>query len=235
MTVSVVLPVRDGERYLRESLDSVFAQDPRPYEVIVVDDGSRDATGDVIASYGQRIKAIRQARLGHAGALNTGVVAASGSVLAFQDADDVWVPDRLELLLSALDERTDAVFGWLEQFVSPDLDPPETARLRVDTDPQLAFLVQTMIVRSEALTAVGAFDESLDFGSNIDWISRARLSGLRTRTVTEVVTRRRIHETNMGRQVEQKNATLLRIMRSHLQRHRQAGAAPARPDRDERL
>jgi glycosyltransferase involved in cell wall biosynthesis len=231
LTVSVILPVRNGERYIREAIDSVLAQDSPVHELIVTDDGSTDGTPAVLESYGSRIKVITQAPASQAIAMNAGITAATGVLLSFQDADDVWTPGRMTAMLAALGEDDDAVYGKVEQFVSPDLGPAHAGRLRVDTTPQIAYLLQTLLVRRKAFDSVGMLDDKLTSGANIDWISRSRLVGLSAAASSFVVTRRRIHEHNLGRTMgAEKNANLVAIMRSHLNRHRDEGVRPARPD-----
>jgi glycosyltransferase involved in cell wall biosynthesis len=95
-TVSVVIPAYNAEAYLREALDSVFAQTRPPDEVVVVDDGSTDRTSEVAASYGDRVRLLRQPNRGEAAARNAGVLAARGALIAFLDADDTWLPRYLE-------------------------------------------------------------------------------------------------------------------------------------------
>jgi glycosyltransferase involved in cell wall biosynthesis len=109
--VSVVIPVRDGAAYLSEAIDSVFAQTHAPDEVVVVDDGSVDATPEVIARYGSRVTAIAQPRLGNASASNRGVEASSGEFIAFLDADDLWLPEKLALQLEILGRDEDIDVG----------------------------------------------------------------------------------------------------------------------------
>jgi glycosyltransferase involved in cell wall biosynthesis len=85
--ISCIVPVYNGERYLREALDSIMAQTRRPDEIIVVDDGSTDSTRDIVAAYGDDIVYVRQANAGPGAARNRGIGIARGSLVAFQDAD----------------------------------------------------------------------------------------------------------------------------------------------------
>ena len=100
--VSAVIPVHNGERYLRETLESVFAQTYSPLEVIVVDDGSTDGSAGIIDSYGDRLVAVRQENLGVGGARNAGMTRAGGRFVAFCDHDDRWRPKKIEKQVAAL-------------------------------------------------------------------------------------------------------------------------------------
>src|SRR5262245_58814803 len=95
-TVSVIIPNYNYGRFLREALDSALNQTLPPLEVIVVDDGSTDESPEILESYGDRIRVIRQKNQGVGIARNTGAEAARGELLAFLDADDYWFPQKLE-------------------------------------------------------------------------------------------------------------------------------------------
>ena len=101
----------------------MFAQTHRAVEVIVVDDGSEDETRAVAERYGDRIRLTRQDRSGAGAARNLAVGLASGAYLAFLDADDRFLPEKLEHQLAALhaDPELDMVFGHVREFVSPEL------------------------------------------------------------------------------------------------------------------
>jgi glycosyltransferase involved in cell wall biosynthesis len=88
--VTVVIPVYNGERFIRATLDSVFAQTYQNYEVICVDDGSKDGSAVILKSYAERIRVIRQENTGQAGARNTGVKFCYADVCA-KGADDDWI------------------------------------------------------------------------------------------------------------------------------------------------
>src|SRR5262245_15244646 len=106
--VSVILPAHNGGRWLRESLDSVLGQTAPPDEVIVIDDGSRDRTPDLLRSYGDRITVRRQPQQGIGAARNAGIALARGELLAFIDQDDVWLPDKLARQLRHAGREPDA-------------------------------------------------------------------------------------------------------------------------------
>ena len=98
--VSIVIPAYNAQDYIREAVDSALAQTHQDREVIVVDDASTDETPRLLKDYGHRIIVHRQANTGVSGARNTGARLATGAMLAFLDADDVWRPTKLESQLA---------------------------------------------------------------------------------------------------------------------------------------
>jgi glycosyltransferase involved in cell wall biosynthesis len=220
--VSVVVPVRDVERYIAEALDSILHQSIAPGEVLVVDDGSTDATPAILERYADQVRVLRQESAGVAAALNHGIASARGTLLAFLDADDVWLPDALSCRLARIDapDEPDAVFGRVQQFVSPDLGVARAARFRFDPAPRHVALFGSMLVRRVMVDRIGPLDPRFVTGSNIDWISRARATGMHGVEVPNVVMRRRLHETNLGiLERDRKHSDLVRIVRAHRQRH----------------
>jgi len=93
--VTAVIPTHDRGWILAEAVDSVLAQDYPHLELIVVDDGSSDATEQLLAAYGKRIRVIRQSNGGVSSARNRGIAAARGRYVAFLDSDDLWLPGKL--------------------------------------------------------------------------------------------------------------------------------------------
>lgn len=198
--ISVVIPVRDGEQYLGAAIDSVLAQTRPPQEVVVVDDGSLDATPAVIAGYGDRVRGIRQPRRGNASAVNRGITAVSGEYVAFLDADDLWTREKLAVQLRVLeeDESIDAVFGLVQQFLSDDAEQSLAHKVVIPPAPQPGIVKSAMLVRRGVLDDVGGFDESRSNGDFTDWYARALEWGLASRVPEVVVAHRRIHGANLG-------------------------------------
>jgi glycosyltransferase involved in cell wall biosynthesis len=96
MTITVVLPAYNSEKYIARALDSVIAQTHKPDEIIVIDDGSTDNTSDIIRKYEPSVKLIQQQNTGASVARNAGIEAASSEWIAFLDADDEWLPEKLQ-------------------------------------------------------------------------------------------------------------------------------------------
>ncbi len=208
-TVSVVIPAYNAATFLGEAIESVFAQDGPALEVIVVDDGSTDATGAVAASFAE-VRVIAQANGGIAAARNTGLREASAPVVAFLDADDIWPAGRLAALHAALTGEVDAVFGQAVQF----------GEGREETTPQPALLAGTMLIRRESVARIGDFDEAVKMGEFVDWWARAEEAGVRWRQIPDVVLRRRIHATNTGIVQAANRVDYARVLRAALERRR---------------
>ena len=106
-SVSVVVPVYNGARYIAETLHSILGQTVRPFEVIVVNDGSTDNTVSVVEEFGDSVAVISIPNSGVPTARNTGASQATGNWLAFCDSDDLWLPTKLEKQLRLASEAPD--------------------------------------------------------------------------------------------------------------------------------
>lgn len=199
--VAVVIPAYDAARYLAEALESALAQRPAPAEVVVVDDGSGDATAEVARAFEARgVRLLRQENRGPAVARNAGVTATTAPLLAFLDADDVWPERSLAARLEAFaaDPSLDGVAGHVECFPSPDADPEALARLAAPELRGPTWLAGAVLVRRAAFERVGPFDASLRVaGEFIDWMGRARALGLSLGRIDALVLRRRVHPSSM--------------------------------------
>lgn len=208
--VSVVIPAFNTESFISEALASVLAQGVADLEILVIDDGSTDATAERAAET-DGVRVIRRPNGGIGAARNTGVSVAEGEFIAFLDSDDVWTGGRLSKMLRAIDSF-EAVFGQAVQFGAD----------REETLPQPALLASTMLVRRDAYDRVGPFVEALRVGEFIDWWARAEECGLRWSQIPDVVLRRRIHSTNTGIVQAANRVDYARVLRAALERRRGA-------------
>ena len=114
--VTVIIPTYNRVRYLREAIDSVLSQDFRDFELIVVDDGSTDATSDLMDAYSSRLRYIFQEHHGVSAARNTGIAHARGSLVAFLDSDDLWLPKKLSAQVDFFRKNRDALICQTEEI-----------------------------------------------------------------------------------------------------------------------
>ena len=226
-TVSVVIPVHQGERFVGEAIASVRAQTLPAAELIVVDDRSTDASAEVarqaVAGW-PAATVVGQENAGPSAARNAGVALATGDLLTFLDADDRMTPDRLEHQVAHLSANPGlaVVVGceWIE--LDEGIEPPEWLRAIRRGAPNPYIL--SMMVRREAFERVGGFDPGRRLGEEIDWIYRARVAGLGIEMVEHVYTLRRIHGANTTTETSMRD--IHGVMFSLLRRHMGARDAP---------
>jgi glycosyltransferase involved in cell wall biosynthesis len=198
--VSVVIPVFDGERYLAEAVESVLAQTRPVFEIIVVDDGSTDGSARVASRFGETVQYCYQTHAGPAAARNRGIEMARGNFLAFLDADDVWVQEKMEKQLAAFEEdpALELVLGSVKEFFSPELDESVTRKLWANPNALRGYMIGAIVIRSDSFWRVGLLDTRWQISEFIDWYQRAHEAGLRERVLPEMVLWRRLHQTNNG-------------------------------------
>lgn len=222
--VTVIIPVYNGRQYLPEAIESALAQTYPAIEVIVIDDGSTDDSRDVALRYAPRVQALRQDHGGLGAARNTAIAKATGQYLGFLDADDIWLPGKLDLQIRALDAEpaVDMVFGHVEEFISPDLDDATRRTLRPHESPLPGVFAGTMVIRRSSFDRVGLFETGWQVGEFVDWYARAKERGLRPLVMPDVVMRRRLHKSNMGVRLRDSRADYARILKASLDRRRKA-------------
>ena len=228
--VSVIIPVFNGAAYLAEALESVFRQTRPPDEIVVVDDGSTDATAAVARRFGGRIRYVSQEHAGIGPARNRGLRESTGSLVAFLDHDDLWTEEKLDLQVRALEASpaTGMVFGLVEEFVSPELPAHERARLYLREGRHPGYLVGAMLARRSAFAAAGDFPAAFRAGEFVDWYLRAVEVGVRHTLLPRLVLRRRLHMTNTGRGGPERRTDFARVLKNSLDRRRRGAAiAPA--------
>ena len=214
------MPVYNGAAFIEAALLSVWAQTLNALEVIVVDDGSTDDTAAVLARCADpRLRLVAQTQQGAGPARNRGVQSARAPYLAFLDADDLWLPDKLALQTAALDAapELDLVFGHYAEFSDADSAAP-------DRPAGPGYSSGTLLVRRAAFERVGPFSGAWRVGEFIDWYARAQEAGLRAVMRPELVLRRRRHAHNSSRGAPQDYAAVLAALVRR--RRAQAGRAP---------
>ncbi len=217
--VSVVIPLYNAEPFVAEALESVFAQGYEPLETLVVDDGSTDRSAEIVKAW--PVRYLAQEHSGIASARNAGVAAAGGDLIAFLDADDVWLPGSLERRVRHLRARPDVdfVLGGMEVFLEPGTAAPAwmPAWLAGTQHGQL----QTFVGRREAFETVGPFDSAYAVGEDTDWLARAKDAGCRGELLSEPCARYRLHGSNTThRDREEVERMLLRSIRDTIRRQR---------------
>jgi glycosyltransferase involved in cell wall biosynthesis len=224
--VTVVIGVYNGERYLSEAIESVLAQTHQNLELIVVDDGSTDRSGQIASSYDDPVRCIRQENAGMSAARNRAVPEARGEYLSFLDADDRFPRDKLrnQLAVFEADPELDVVYGHVTEFVSPDVDPAVRQLLRPPEHDVAWPTPNLMLVKRESFLRVGLFSTHLKVGIGMDWYARAEELGLRTAMPPILALERRLHAENNGIRQRESRPVYLQVLKDALDRRRALAA-----------
>ena len=216
--VSVIIPAYNCERHLGDAIESALKQTYRPTEIIVVDDGSTDNTAQVAQRFSSPVHYCRQNHAGIGAARNRGIDAALDRYLAFLDADDLWVEDKLALQIAVFDGHPglDIAFGHVQHFHSPELPEEAKKKMYCPAEAIPGYSCSTMLVTREAFFRVGPFEVSWQVGEFIDWYAKAVEAGLKIFLLPEVLVARRLHAANQGIVERSSQGNYVRILKAAL-------------------
>lgn len=208
--VSVIIPVHNGERFLRETLESVLAQDYPCQEIILVDDGSTDGTRQVAGLFGQQVKYVYQAWAGVSEARNHGFRLAQGEYILFFDADDLMLPGKLTRQTAVLQAHPHIDYvhsGWqkidangkvlsilLPWYYAPTLDLQTWIR-------HWPIFLDAILFRRSCVERAGEFDSSLAQAEDAEFLQRVALVGCTGTWLKQITVGYRQHEHSTTRKI----------------------------------
>lgn len=191
-SLSVIIPCFNGANFLASLLPKLRSALP-PAEIIVVDDGSTDASADVAKTSADAITYIKQSRRGPSAARNLGLQKSSSPMVAFLDVDDEWTARHpINAMKKMQQENWEIVLGRTQCFVKGADNIS-----RAYAEPFHTFHLGSAVMRREVFDRIGSFDESLAYGEDLDWFLRAREAGAGMALLDETVLHYRLHETNL--------------------------------------
>lgn len=227
--VTAVIPVRDRAGLVGRAIDSVLAQTEESLELVVVDDGSRDATPAVLSGYGGRIVVVRRPPRGCSAARNAGIEQARGEFVAFLDSDDTWHPEKVERQLAFHDAHPTVAMSahGLDKIhpdgrVEPQAPRSDEASLResfLAIADHFAFVASAVMARTEVARSVGGFDPEFDGTEDLDFALKVAQRHP-VAVFPDCLTRYHLHDGQTGRRrLAGGNA---RVLRHHLERETDA-------------
>jgi glycosyltransferase involved in cell wall biosynthesis len=234
--VTTVIPAFNDENFVAEAIEGALSQTYPRFETIVVDDGSTDSTAEIAARYPE-VKLISQENRGVSEARNAGVAAGTGELLAFNDADDVMLPHRLEVQVEGLlsDPRAGCVLGSQELMIEDESGLPFWAR--GTAEPLFAQLGEiarsetpdiytvTALMSRQTFDRVGGFDPRFRHGGeDADILLRLIEEGVEIVRMPEVVVRRRVHGENMTHDQLHARTAVFEVFKRRIERHRERHA-----------
>lgn len=207
-SVSVVIAARNAQEYIEDTIKSALSQTYKVHEIIVVDDASSDDTAKIISELGNsKVRVLGQAKnIGQVAALNVGIANASGDIIALLDADDLWLPEKLELQIAATSRSVSEpshpflCFTAVEMFDDEGMSRVKPTRPIDDGDDLLDFLFleggivqSSSIILSTSLAKNIGFDERVAKHSDLGLCVNVAATDAKIVCVPEPLTRWRQH------------------------------------------
>lgn len=190
LSIAAVVPAYNAEKWIGRAIESVLNQTARPAEIVVVDDGSTDDTARVVGEYGAAVRYVYQHNSGPAVARNKGISEATAEWIAFLDADDEWLPHKIESQMRVLEKHRDIMWCTtaFEDTDGEDTLPsllPEELKQQLDRHGSLPYFMASIkgmrigtpgfIIHRSVLNEVGGFDPEMPAGQDMDMWCRIAL------------------------------------------------------------
>lgn len=219
--VSVIIAVRNGERFLRSAIGSVLAQTYRPFEIVVIDGHSQDQTAAIARSLPE-VRVVPQVNRGVADAYNLGIESAKADFVAFLSHDDLWTSDKLSVQMSHLIAHPGIAYtiARVKFFLEDKNSIPAGFRPELLEGDHVGRIMETLVARKPVFELVGNFDTSLSTAEDVDWYSRAADRGVPMAVMPNVLLHKRVHDANLSINTLTNNQNLLKALRKSIRRKR---------------
>lgn len=217
--ISVIIPTYNSERYLSSAIESVLNQTYLNYELLVVDDGSTDSSTQIAQSFANHIHYLYKPWSGIYLTRDYGVKASASEWIAFLDADDLWLENKLSLQMQAVidNPQIDMFFTHVEEFYE-DNAPSDIRRLHTAV---AGVIPSTLLIRRSAWNSIVMNTTNQQTGEFVEWYAKALEAGLSTLILPQTLAKRRVHANNISvQQRNQKNQQLLHTLKASLDRRR---------------
>ncbi|MBN3039544.1 MAG: glycosyltransferase [Candidatus Omnitrophica bacterium] len=226
--ISVIMPVYNigASSYIAQAFQSIYSQDYKNLEIVVVDDGSSDDSEKIIKQLSGPINYIRQKHQGVSSARNKGLENARGEIIAFLDSDDLWPEDKLKkqsLELNSSKSR-DVILG-LTQICMKDKanKTKDKASCSEVGSPYLSYNLGSALFKKSVFEKAGKFNSSLSFAEDYDWFMRARESKVSIVVIREISLFYRLHDKNMSGDKKQIEDGVMESFLSSIHRRKSKG------------
>jgi glycosyltransferase involved in cell wall biosynthesis len=219
--IEVVIPVYNGEKFIKQAIESVLTQTHPVKKIWVVNDGSTDGTGPILDKLqfdNPIIQVLHSQNQGVSAAINSVLPMIGVEWISFLDADDLWMPDRIQTQVEYLQNNPDisCIFGQIEEF--EDLSDDFRGRFKAREGAMEGIHRSTLLCKLVLFKEFGGFDPSLKVGEFIDWFQNVRGAGKKFHVIPKVLAKRRIHGENMTAKVDRNE--FLQLIRRQLAQKR---------------
>jgi len=194
-SISVIIVVKNGERFLREAIESVLQQTLPASEILVIDGHSTDKTKALAQSYPE-VTYILQAGKGIPNAYNQGIQTASGEFIAFLSHDDRWTPNKLETQVRWMEKNPDTLYTICKAhfFLDDPNNIPTDFKQNLLQGDYTAPMMETLVARKKIFDIVGMLDESFTISEDVDWYARCSDANIPMTAIPEVLLYKRVHD-----------------------------------------
>ncbi|MCU0339392.1 MAG: glycosyltransferase family 2 protein [Spirosomaceae bacterium] len=218
--VSVIMPVYNGEKYLKEAIESVLTQTYQSIELIVINDGSADSSEEIIQSYGERIIYLCQANKGVGAARNVGIQAAKGEYIAFLDQDDWYPAERIDFLVKEAKKNDAPVTIGYSQYV---FETPEARQRWPQVPADGRMFVSGLgagLFKKDVFEEHGPFVEDLRSGDDLEWFHRLKTAGVEIDRISQITLFYRQNGANTSSDVAKSSTILIDSLKYILEKKR---------------
>lgn len=215
--IDIIIPVYNGEKFIAQAIESILNQTFNDFTVIIVDDGSQDSTVEEIERYmknDSRIVLFKNPHQGQPKTINKGLLETSNTYICFLDADDLWLPTKLERQIDFLENntQTDVLFTMIQEF--EDFDKGTLQKYDARPHPMKGVQKSTIMFRSTLLDQFGLFDENQYMAVFINWYRQLIRQGVQEHILDKVLVKRRVHDSNFTKTINRKD--YLKVIKKHL-------------------
>lgn len=194
--ITIIIPCFNTEKYVRPAIESVLAQGYENLELILVDDGSTDASATVIQSFGTAVQYFYQPNGGASAARNTGLKYVTGDWIGFLDADDLMLEGTISAYLEAMQTYPETRLFWSRLKMQYEIGAIKVNHRLADDITMHSTSVGTILCKSNVFTQIGLFDETLRLAEDIDWFKRAIDHAIPIHKIDKVTMICRRHDSN---------------------------------------
>jgi len=215
--ISIIIPIFNGELYIKETIESILIQEYDQIEIIVIDDGSTDGSAKIIKKF-PKIKYIYQENSGPVKARNKALLLATGEFITFIDADDVYINNSLWQLSNYLQNNpmVDIVEGRVQHIFMDTI----IGKFKTKALPFYHCFLGCSLYRASVFKTVGVFEDTLTYGDDADWFMRAWENNIVKHRIDATVLHYRRHYTNITNNITDKNQDKVLLFKLKIERQK---------------
>jgi len=227
--VSVIIPVKNAERYLAEAIDSVLEQDYPSYEILAVDGQSIDNTEKIAKSYDCVSYIYQDTNPGLAYARNVGIDSSRGEYIAFLAADDLWTPDKLSTQVGYMIRHPNVqhTITRVKFFLEPGSSIPPGFKPQLLNGDYVGPMPEALVARKSLFRTLGNFRPEFGIVEDVDWFARAKDARVPMAIIDKVLLHKRVHSSNLAYRPQEAlniRVGLARVLKESIDRQRNRDA-----------